>query len=367
MISLSEHWQFLLGLALLLGSAELLVRSTIRLSSGSGQSRMLLGLTVVAFGTSAPELAIGVMGVLESQSDIGLGNIVGSNIFNILVVLGLGALIRPVIVGRKVIRRDIPILFGFSLIFWLFVRSGQIGLGEALILLALLVGYLVYSYKASLRPEIAGVSSEPEPIAPRVSGWSRAGHVLIILISIGLLALGSHWLIGGARSIAASFGISELIIGLTVVAFGTSLPEIATTLVAVRKREFDMAMGNVLGSCIFNIVAVPAVMAVVSSVPLAVSSDAVLFDVPVMLVTVLVCVPIFFSDHRVSRTEGMLFLGYYAAYAATLYIRSGGSESGDLSGVLLVLVLPILVLTLAIASYRALAQHQRTRKVGGGS
>lgn len=362
MESIQEYLIFAAGLILTLGGAEMFVRSAVGLATMTGRSRLLIGLTLVAFGTSAPELAIGVIGALRDQADIGLGNFVGSNIFNILFVLGLAALLRPITIDQKVVRREIPILLGLSALFLVLAANGRIGLIEAILFLTLLIGYLVYMARTITPPTEPTTADATKAPDHGHSGYHLVKDLVISLLSVGVLALGSHWMVDGAVAIAAGFGVSELIIGLTIMAIGTSLPEIATTLVAVRRREPDLAIGNVLGSCVFNIMAVPAVMAIVAGEPLAVAPEAIKVDLPIMLATVVACLPIFISDHRMSRAEGILFLIYYAAYGVTLYYRStpGFPYSGHGRAMILLLT-PIIFVTLVIVLYRALRPRSHAK------
>lgn len=356
---------FVLGLVVLLGGAELLVHNALALSSVIGRSRLFIGLTVAAFGTSAPEIAIGVTGVIRDQSDIGIGNIIGSNIFNVLAVLGLAAVIRPVTVGHRFIQREVPILLAICVFFFLLVVDRSISMLDAVLLACVLIAYLWYvSRKSSEHGDVR--LPEQAPTTPQ-SG-SRPGlpwKLLLIVASVGLLAVGSHWMVTGAVDIAASLGMTQLVIGLTVVAIGTSLPEIATTLAAVRKREHDLVVGNIIGSCVFNILAVPSAMALagLSSLPLA--DEAIYLDIPVMIVTVIACLPIFFSGHQISRREGALFLLYYAAFGAVLYIKAQSEAVwGQYRLAVALLIIPMVVITMFGVSFRAWQYRRESRDRG---
>ena len=366
----SDYLSLLLGLPLLLGSAELLVRNAVKLATLIGRSRLFIGLTIAAFGTSAPELAIGVMGVARGQGDLGIGNIIGSNIFNTFFILGLGALIRPVIVSHKVIQRDIPILLGFCLMFFLMSLNHSISVFEAILLAITLIGYLVYLSRLPADEKeivLPDVSEKKAPTSDTTMTYkSLSLRILLVAVSIGVMIYASQLMVSGAVGIASRLGISELVIGLTVLAVGTSLPEIAATLVAIRRNEHDLAVGNIMGSSIFNIVAVPATMTLVHAASLPVSNDAVRFDMPIMLLAIVACLPIFFSGHRISRSEGVLFLLYYAAYVVTLYVRSV-SDSPITTPTLALLAIPVLVVTLSIVIYRALAYRRHLKKMGGRS
>ncbi len=350
-----EFFLFILGLALLLGGAELFVMSALGLAKLTGGSRLLIGMTIVAFGTSAPELAIGVIGVLEQHADIGLGNIIGSNIFNILFVLGLASLISPLYVDLRVILRDIPILFGISVTFFLMTLDHAIHNYEAIILFAILAGYFVYLFRYSSERSNVIAPELKEPEAEPFTAMMLAKKSVFILIAIAMLTIGSHWLVSGTARIAANFGISELVISLTLVALGTSLPEIATSVVAVRKKEYEMLFGNIIGSCIFNIIAVPVAMALLYSEPLSIDSEIINLDLPVMMVSVIACLPIFISDRRMSRFEGILFLVYYFAYIFVLYLKEfSGSILTEYKTIILTLIVPMTAITLVVVTYRAI-------------
>jgi len=366
---LVDYLQFAIGLALVLAGSELFVRTAVRLSSLLGRSRMFIGLTVVAFGTSAPELAIGVLGVVNKNTGIGIGNgignVIGSNILNILFVLGLAALIRPVIIRHRTIKREIPILLAISLFFSLIAFNGQISLIEAVLMVFTLIGYLIYIGRFSGTSDDPDVYNIIEPSGKEASGTTLAVRISLIAAAILLLAAGSHWTIKGAVSIAAGLGVSELTIGLTIVALGTSLPEIATSLMAIRKNEQELAIGNVIGSCIFNLLAIPAIMTLVKSSPLTIDSDVIIIDLPIMILSVLVCLPVFFSQHRISRQEGLLFLVYYAVYVLMLYLRETAVSIPEEPKIVLGLLgIPMILATLIIVSIRAVKYRKHLKNSG---
>jgi len=326
---------------------------------------MFIGLTVVAFGTSAPELAIGVLGVVNKNTGIGIGNVIGSNILNILFVLGLAALIRPIIIRHRTIKREIPILLGISLFFSLIAFNGQIGLIEAALMGCALIGYLIYIARFSKTSDDPNVYNMMEPSGKKASGMTLVVRILLIAAAIFLLAAGSHWTIKGAVNIAAGLGVSELTIGLTIVALGTSLPEITTSLMAIRKNEQELAIGNVIGSCIFNLLAIPAIMTLVKSSPLTIDSDAIIIDLPIMILSVVVCLPVFFSQHRISRQEGLLFLIYYAVYVIMLYLRESALSIPEEPKVILgILGIPMILISLIIVSIRALKYRNHLKSSG---
>ena len=351
------------GLVLLVLGGELLVRGASRLASSLGISPLVVGLTVVAFGTSAPELAVSVQATWAGQTDITLGNVVGSNIFNVLLILGISALITPLVVAVQAIRQEVPVMIGTSLLLYVLALDGEIGRLEGGLFVLLLLGYTIMLIRqsrretAALREEHAGEVR----IAPRA--WDDRLLVQIGLIAAGLVALvfGARWLVAGAVSIAEALGVSQLIIGLTIVAGGTSLPEVAASIAAAVKGQRDIAVGNVVGSNIFNILAVLGISALASPAALGVSSSLLEFDMIVMLAVAIACLPIFFTGNLIARWEGAVFLGYYAAYTTYLVLYSLHHHLLDTFAlVMLGFVVPLTVLTLVVVTIRA----WRARKPG---
>jgi cation:H+ antiporter len=344
---------FVIGLAFLIGGAEALVRGASRLAVAAGVSPLVIGLTVVAFGTSAPELAVSVHSALVGQPDVGLGNVVGSNICNILLILGAAAAVAPLAVATQLVRFDVWVMIGVSILMLLLALDGRIGRVDGLLLFGGAVVYTVWLIRESRkrrtpqqRPKAAGAD-----LPPRAHRRSWPIDVGLVLIGLTLLTLGAGWLVGGAVALARTLGISELIVGLTVVAVGTSLPELATSVVAAARGERDIAVGNVVGSNIFNILTVLGLTAAVAPGGVKVTHTALVFDIPVMVVVALACLPIFFTGYRVDRWEGLLFLGYYAAYV--VYLALDATRSGALGwyrvGILgFVLPLTAYVLTVSV-------------------
>ena len=312
---------FLAGLALLIAGAELLVRGASRLAETLGISPLIVGLTVVAFGTSAPELAVSVKGALAGRPDLAVGNVVGSNIFNVLLILGLSAMITPLVVAQRLVRVDVPLMIGASFLVPLLGMDGGLVHGDGLLLFAGILAYTAFAIRTG--------KNEPKEVELEYARAARASrgnlHHLRNLLAVGvglvMLVLGADWLVDGAIDIARALGLSELVIALTIVAAGTSLPEVATSVVAAVRGERDIAVGNVVGSNIFNILAVLGATALVSDSGLSVSAPALRFDVPVMVAAAVACLPVFLTGHVITRGEGALFLGYYATYLALLLRR----------------------------------------------
>ncbi len=343
---------FIAGLAMLITGAEWLVRGASRLAIKIGISPLVIGLTVVAFGTSAPELAVSIQSSLAGQADIAVGNAIGSNIFNILFILGVSAVITPLIVQQQLIRLDVPLMIGLSFAFYLMALDGVIGRLEGLLLFAAIIAYTFFLIRQSRR-ETKAVEQEyaQEFPAKTETGW-KPWLVNLSLVGIGLtlLVLGSNWLVTSAISIARWLGLSELIIGLTIVAAGTSMPEVATSITAAIKGERDIAVGNAIGSNIFNILSVLGLTAAIAPGGIPVSQAAEAFDIPVMLAVAVLTLPIFFTGSRIERWEGWLFLFYYAAYTAYLILDSVQHNALPLfNSILLYVILPLTVLTLAVS------------------
>ena len=345
---------FLIGLTLLVAGAESLVRGASKLALSMGVSPLVVGLTVVAFGTSAPELGVSVGATLNGNPDLAIGNVIGSNIANILLILGISAVIAPLLVHEQIIRQEIPIMLGASVLMVVMALDGVITRFEAAALFALVVAYTVFLITQSRRAS-AETQAEFAAEMPADSRWDRHWSVQVLLIVIGLagLVLGSHWLVGAAVAFAQAFGVSQLVIGLTVVAVGTSMPEVATSVVAALRGERDIAVGNVIGSNVFNIFAVLGVTGMVSSGGIPVSEVARNFDLWVMLAVAFACLPIMLTGREIARWEGTIFLGYYAAYTAWLVLSAQAhSALPSFSNIMLGYVMPITVITIIVSVMR---------------
>ena len=346
---------FIPGLIALVLGAELLVRGASKLALSFGISPLVVGLTVVAFGTSSPELAVSVQSAWTGRVDIALGNVVGSNIFNILFILGVSALITPLVVHRQLVRQEVPLLVGVSLLLWVLASDGGIGRVDGLIFVALLVGYTVLVIRQSRRDTAADQETNGE--APLLDEQACDRHwgvqLLLVVAGLVLLVLGSDWLVDAAVTLARQLGMSELIVGLTIVAIGTSLPEVATSVMAALRGERDIAVGNVVGSCIFNILAVLGISASIAPGALLVPPSMPVFDLPVMVAVTVACLPVFFTGHRIARWEGGLFLAYYMAYTAYLILDATGHDAQTgFSAVMGGFVLPLTAVTLVVLAWR---------------
>ncbi len=347
------------GVAGLVLGAEALIRGASRLAARTGMSSVVIGLTVVAFGTSAPELAVSIGDVMTGGDDAGsiaIGNVVGSNIANILLALGVAAALGGgLIVAQRIVRLDVPIMIGASVAVLIFALNEQIGRIEGAVLTVALVVYITWTVVSATRGTAPTVASEYDKafdsdqlVANSV--WSDLGFVAAGLI---LLVVSSQALVRAASDIATSLGVSDLVIGLTVVAIGTSLPEVATSVLAAIRGQRDLAVGNAIGSNLFNLLAVLGITALIAPNPLPVATSAVQVDIPVMVVVAVACLPIFADGHVLNRWEGFVFLGFYAGYLTWLILDASDSGLRDSYGdVVLFFVVPITTLTLAIIGFR---------------
>ena len=351
---LQQVLMFAAGLAVLVVGADVLVRGASRLAVSFGVSPLVVGLTVVAFGTSAPEMAVSVGSALAGSPDLAIGNVVGSNIANVLLILGISALITPLLVDEQIIRQEIPIMIGASALLVVMALDGNIGLLESIALFGLVIAYTVFLVVQSRRASKA-VQDEFETEIP-TSTWDRHWAVQVGLIVGGLvmLVVGADWLVDSAVAFARAFGVSDLVIGLTVVAVGTSMPEIATSIVAAIRGQRDIAVGNVVGSNVFNLLAVLGAAGIASGAGLPVSEAARNFDLWVMLAVAFACLPIMITGREIARWEGGVFLAYYAAYTAWLVLQAQQHASlPAFSGIMLGYVMPITVITIVVSFVRS--------------
>jgi cation:H+ antiporter len=352
---------FVGGLIALTAGAEVLVRGASRIASSMGISPLAVGLTVVALGTSSPELAVGVGAAIVGQGDIAVGNVVGSNIFNVLVILGLSALIVPLTVAHQIVRFDVPLLIACSLVLALMSMDGMLGRSDGTVLFTGVVLYTAFLVWQARKERDEKVIAEYAGVYP--GSVARRWLVNLGLIALGLilLVLGAEWLVDAAVVFAKRLGISELVIGLTIVAAGTSLPEVAASVVAAIKGERDIAVGNAIGSSIYNILLVLGVTAFVSPAGIAVAQSVQNFDLPVMIAVSVACLPILFTGYRIDRWEGAVFLAYYIAYTGYVVLKATEHDLLEpFSRAMAVFVLPITVLTLFVVLFRAVVGSRRS-------
>lgn len=323
----------LIGLGLLTLGAELLLRAATRIALRLGVSPMVIGLTVVAVGTSLPELAVGVDAVRVGAGSLAIGNVVGTNTANILLILGLIALIRPLKLERRTLRYDLPFMVAAALILALMMANGALSWLEGAILAVGAVAYTWFVVRvarreaervAHLKGPRASVAKVPEAAMsdPQAEPPKRnlAVDLVMLAIGIGLTILGAGWFVDGAVSLATLLGVSEALIGLTVVAIGTSMPELVTSIVASIKGDRDVAVGNLIGSSVYNIALILGVTLLAAPGPVPVDREILIVDLPVMVGAVLLCVPVFFSNGRISRWEAGMFVTLYLGYLAFLIV-----------------------------------------------
>ena len=356
---------FVVGIPLLIIGAELLVRGASRIASVSGIPPLIIGLTVVALATSSPEMAVSIGAALKGDGDIALGNLVGSNTFNVLFILGLSALITPLAVSQQLVRLDIPLVIIASVVVFLLALDRTISRLDGIILFSGIVayiGYLIWNARRGPKIEYDEDPDEEETKKPVYARRLLFRDIASIVAGFALLVLGAEWLVDGAVDIADALGVSKLVIGLTIISAGTALPEIATSVIASLRGLRDIAVGNVVGSNLFNLLAVLGVTGIVTPGGVEVANSLLTFDIPVMTAVAVASLPIFFTGYEIARWEGWVFLGYYGAYVAYLIMRA---TEHDLlpaySSVMLGFVLPITVLTLAILTFRAV-QARRARR-----
>lgn len=343
---LPDALRALAGLIVLMLGADLLVRGASGLAARFGVSPLVVGLTVVALGTSAPEIAVSVDAALDGRPDVALGNVVGSNIFNILVILGVSAVFAPLVVRSQLVKFDVPVMVGVSALPLLIGFDRLISAGEGVLLLLLLAAYLTTLAWFSKRGRMSVVAATSKPESARPPG----SVTLQIAFAIGGLALlvgGADALVEGATSIARGIGVSELVIGLTLVAAGTSLPELATSVLASMRGERDLAVGNAVGSNVFNVLAVLGAGAVAGGgIPIA--SGLLRFDFPVMFAVAIMALPVFITGASISRREGAVFIAYYLLYAVYLGLHTADHPFQEEFGILVIGV--VMPLTIAIAA-----------------
>ncbi len=296
------------GLLLLFIGAEGLIRGSSSLALRFGISPLVVGLTVVAFGTSSPELVVSINSSLEGNGGIALGNILGSNICNIALILGTSALIKPLIVQAQVVKREIPIMIAVSALLFIFSLNNELSRLEGFIFVAGIIVYTIISVYLSRKEKNSEVKKEFEENIPKGNLWKS---VIFVIAGFALLAFGAKIFVDGAVAAAERMGVSQVVIGLTIVAIGTSLPELITSVVAAFKNEADIAIGNIVGSNVFNILSILGVTAIVKPIS---TSDAGLIDFSLMLLTAILLLPLSWSGYKLNRWEGGFFFSGYIAY-----------------------------------------------------
>lgn len=312
---------FAVGLVALYYGAEWLVAGAARLARRFGTSPLVVGLTVVAFGSSAPELLVGVVASATGQSDVVLGNVVGSNILNVALILGVAALVKPLRVGARILLREIPLMVAFSFLVGAAMLDGTLGRGDGILLLVGFVGFIAFVLYAA--------EGEPPEVAEEYLQYETerrgrpAGRVWkeLALVAVGLtgLLLGAYLLVASSVYFARVFGVTEVVIGITVVAIGTSLPELATCVVAALRSEPDIALGNAVGSNIFNLLSILGVSAVIRPVPVA--PGVLRFEIPAMILFAVILVPLAWQGRVLGRGSGAVLVASYVLFTGVLAAR----------------------------------------------
>ncbi|MFZ5980651.1 MAG: calcium/sodium antiporter [Candidatus Zixiibacteriota bacterium] len=337
---MSPELFLIIGLIALLVGADQLVRSATKIALFFGLSPLVIGLTVVAFGTSAPEVAVALSGSLNSHTDLGFGNVIGSNIFNLLFILGLMTVFTPLRIERNVVRIDMPLLIIVSAGFLALALDSRLSKIDGVILLLALVLFTVFTLRRG-KMDKKEIEQDLRGRWKAISRGALAIQFIILPLSVILLGRGSDWVVEGSTALARGMGIDEFVVGLTVVAVGTSLPELVTSLLALMHDRRDMAVGNIVGSNIFNILGVVPVMALVSSNGVIITQSSMSMDLPVLLASVVLCFPIFFSGYRISRWEGVFFLLFYLVYMVFFAIDNDpNSLFGTYMRILMIYVVP---------------------------
>lgn len=363
----------ILGFVLLTYGADILVKGAGRLALLVGITPLVVGLTVVAFGTSAPEAAVSLQSALVGKVGITVGNVVGSNIFNTFVVLGVAALLAPLMVDAQVIRKEVPLLIGASFLIFFLSLDGLISRLDGLLLFSLIIAYTWWSVHVS-RKESAAISAEyqagfdsgAQKAMEEVPELKRTGpravvfNIFLVVAGVGFLVLGSDFLVDGAVQIAETLGVSDLLIGLTIVSVGTSLPELATSVMAGIRGERDIAVGNAVGSSLFNILAVLGLAGIAAPAGVPVADSTLSVDMPVMIFSALACMPVVLTGHKISRSEAVFFLVYYVVYIAYIVLDAMTSPALDylIKGILYGLA-PVTVVAAVYAIIKGVWQHRK--------
>lgn len=347
------------GIVGLVIGAEGLVRGAARIAARTGLSSVVIGLTVVAFGTSAPELAVSVGDVVRGNDGAGgiaLGNVVGSNIANILLALGVAAAFGgALVVAQRIIRVDVPIMIGASVLVLVMAVDEEIGRLEGIVLAVSLVVYIAWTVVTARRvPDSTLAPVDLDLDSESLRSASVGVDLGYVIGGLVLLIGGSQALVHSASSIATELGVSDLMIGLTVVAIGTSLPEVATSVLAALRGERDLAVGNAIGSNLFNLLGVLGITAAVAPNSIPVAQSAIQVDIPVMIVVAVACLPIFANGHVLKRWEGALFFLFYVSYIMWLVVDAAEhSVRDDYGNVMLFFVVPLTAITLTVIGIRS--------------
>ncbi len=342
---------FLGGLVGLLIGGHFVVDGAARLGARFGLTPTVIGLTIVAGGTSAPELAVVSQSIAADDTELAMGSIIGSNIANILLVLGLVGCFGAIQVTNRVVRIDIPIMIAASVAFLFMSLDGKLSRFDGVILFAGAVGFVVWTLRAA--PKASSLLNGAETDSADPSTMPLALVLTRLIAGVAALAVASRFVVSGAEGIATSLGIPELIVGLTIVALGTSAPEVVTTVIAALQGRRDLAVGNAVGSNIFNILLVLGATTTLAPDGIKIGTDAIQLDLPILVAAAVACLPIVFWDNTLDRWEGGVFVAYYLAYLTFLVLDATGHRASDpFALVMLGFVMPLTVITVAVMIVR---------------
>ena len=350
-----------IGVVGLVGGAELLVKGAATIASKLGIAPVIIGLTVVAFGTSAPELAVSVSAAVGGNADVALGNVVGSTIGNIVLILGASAVVGGLAVQQRIIRFDIPVLIVVSLIAFVMALDNSIGRIDGVILfvgIVVYVGWLVREARGERSDIVAEYTESVETLEGAAIERPLWFNITLVVAGLAVLVVGSQLLVNAATDIAEAAGVSDLVIGLTVVAIGTSLPELATSILAAIRGQRDIAVGNVIGSNLFNLLSVLGLTSIVASDGIPVSDVSLRLDFPVMLAATIVLVPIVWNGFQIKRWEGFVLIAFYAAYVAYLVLDASDSSAANVVGPAALIVAPLVGMTFAVTGFQGWRRHR---------
>ncbi len=361
---------FVGGLVGLLISGHIVVSAASKIGARLGLTPMVIGLTIVAAGTSAPELAVVFQSIAAEDTELAVGSIIGSNIANVLLVLGLTAAMGTIRVAARVVRVDVPVMIAASVAFLVLSLDQRLSRPDGLLLVACLVAFVVWTLKSATPAEAesgsgggSGADDSPDRAiveSDRSVGLSTAGLLVQIVLLVGAiaaLAVAAGFVVSGAEGIAISLGVPELIVGLTIVAIGTSTPEIVTTLIAAINGDRDLAVGNAVGSNIFNILLVLGSTSALAPDGIVISEDALTLDLPILLAAAVACLPVVFWDNKLDRWEGVVFVAYYIAYLVFLVLDATGNRASDpFAFVMVAFVMPLTALTVLVVVLRQRSQ-----------
>ena len=351
----------IIGLVCLVAGAELLVKGAASIATRLGIAPVVVGLTVVAFGTSAPEFAVSVGAALSGETDVALGNVVGSNIGNILLILGASAVVGGLAVSQRIVRIDVPLLIGVSVVAMLMALDGKIGRIDGVVLFAGVITYTGWLIRAA-RKEKQAASDEWEAANESLEGaviekpmWML---VLFVLAGLAVLVVGSQLLVNSATDIATDLGVSDLVIGLTVVAIGTSLPELATSMLAAIRGQRDIAVGNVVGSNLFNLMSVLGMSGIIAGDGIPVSDAALRLDLPVMLAVTFVLLPIFWRGFEIKRWEGAVLVVFYVVYVVYLILDTNDHSASSVVGPAALFISGLALVVFSAFGFQAWRRHR---------